>query len=158
MISGNDQAEPTPTSEPVDQPDFQMYKIRGVTHVSIMGDSSVLMPAFGTKDFDFLSGLIHQVCNASAKGEVPDELAIKFMLAFIKSREPRDEIEAALLAQMAATHVAAMRFAHRLGHAESPQEHDSAERTFNRLLRTFAALASATGLAARKRSWCNTCP
>jgi len=32
-----------------------------------------------------------------------------------------------------------MRSAHRLAHAESLQEHDSAERTYNRLARTFAA-------------------
>jgi hypothetical protein len=49
MISGNDQAEPTPTSETVDQPDFQMYKIRGVTHVCefrrIPARHTDLMPA-----------------------------------------------------------------------------------------------------------------
>ncbi len=65
------------------------------------------------------------------------------MLTFIKSREPRDEIDAALLAQMAATHVAAMRFANRLGHTESLQERDSAERTFNKLTRTFMAQVEA---------------
>ena len=44
---------------------------------------------------------------------------------------------------MAATHVAAMRFANRLAHAESPQEQDSAERAFNKLTRTFAAQVEA---------------
>jgi hypothetical protein len=63
---------------------------------------------------------------------------MKFMLAFIKNSEPRDEIEATLAAQMAATHVAIMRFANRLAHAESLQEQDSAERAYNKLARTYA--------------------
>jgi hypothetical protein len=91
------------------------------------------MRSFGARDPDFLFGLIHQVANAGSKGQYPDELGIKFMFAFIKGWEPRDEIEAALIAQMAVTQVAAMRAANRLAHAESPQEQDSAERTYNKL-------------------------
>ena len=48
-----------------------------------------------------------------------------------------------IVAQMAATHVATMRFANRLAHVESLQEQDSAERTYNKLARTFAALVEA---------------
>ena len=44
---------------------------------------------------------------------------------------------------MAAAHVAAMRFAHRLAHAETLEEQGSAERTFNKLARTFAGLVEA---------------
>jgi hypothetical protein len=36
-----------------------------------------------------------------------------------------------------------MRYAHRLAHAESLEEQNSAERTFNKLARTFAALVEA---------------
>jgi hypothetical protein len=111
------------------------------------------MSSFGTRDPDFLYGLIHQVGNAGSKGQYPDERGIKFMLAFIKRSKPRDEIEAALIAQMAVTMVAAMRAANRLAHAESLQEQDSAERAFNRLTRTFAALVEAlhaTGLSASR--------
>ena len=43
-----------------------------------------------------------------------------------------------LVAQMAATHNLAMTFARRLALAETPQERDSAERTLNKLARTFA--------------------
>ena len=48
-----------------------------------------------------------------------------------------------LVAQMAATHVATMRFANRLAHVESLQERDSAERTYNKLARTFVAQVEA---------------
>jgi hypothetical protein len=60
------------------------------------------------------------------------------MLAFLQSAAPRDEIDAMLVAQMAVTHVAAMRYAHRLAEATSCHEQDSAERAYNKLTRTFA--------------------
>ena len=44
---------------------------------------------------------------------------------------------------MAATHVAVMRYANRLAHAETLQEQDSAERALNKLTRTFAAQVEA---------------
>ncbi len=132
-------ADSTLASEPVNRAkDFTMCKSGDVTHVTIVGETSALMRSFGTKDPDFLFGLIHQVANAGSKGEYPDELGFKFMLAFISDREPRDHIDAMLTAQTAATHVAAMRAANRLAHAESLQERDSAERTYNKLARTFA--------------------
>ena len=131
-------------SEPVDQAmKMTMCKRGGVTDLTLEGETSALMRSFGTTDREFLDGLIHQVGNAGSGGQYPDELGVKFMLAFIKRREPRDEIDAALLAQMAATHVAAMRFANRLAHAESLQEQDSAERAFNKLTRTFATQVEA---------------
>jgi hypothetical protein len=44
---------------------------------------------------------------------------------------------------MAAAHIAAMRYANRLAHAETLEEEESAERAFNRLARTFAGLVEA---------------
>ena len=44
---------------------------------------------------------------------------------------------------MAATDVAIMNFANRLAHARSLPERDSAERTYNKLMRTFAAQVEA---------------
>jgi len=126
-------------AEPADQPlDFTMCKIGDVTHVTVMGDGSAVMRSFGTRDPDFFYGLLHQVANAGSKGKFPDEKGIKFMLAFIKGSEPRDEIEAALLAQMAATVVTTMRYQNRLAHAETLQEQDHDERALNKLMRTFA--------------------
>ena len=131
-------------NEPADRAtDFTMCKSGDVTHVTVVGETSALMRSLGTRDPDFLYGLIHQVGNAGSGGEYPDEIGVKFMLAFIRSRQPRDQIDAALIAQMAATHVAAMRAANRLAHAESLQEQDSAERTYNKLTRTFVAQVEA---------------
>ncbi len=73
-------------------------------------------------------------------GDSPDEVGIKSMLASLKGAAPRDEIDAMIAAQIAATHVAAMRYANRLADAASLQEQDSAERAYNKLVRTFATL------------------
>jgi hypothetical protein len=133
-----------PATKSIDQAmELGMGKIGDATEVTLLGDPTVFMPGFGTSDPDFFFGLLHQVCNAGKKGRYPDEKGIKFMLAFIRRIEPRDEIEAALVAQMAATHTGAMRFANRLAHAESLQEQDSADRAFNKLTRTFAAQVEA---------------
>jgi len=128
-------------------------KIGENTHVTLVGDMKSILRDFGTEDPDFLNGFIDQLANASARGSLyleeiglnswderqyPDELGIKFMLAFVKRNKPADEIEATLLAQMASTHVAMMKFANRLAHATTLAERDSAERTYNKLARTFA--------------------
>src|SRR5262245_43571135 len=97
---------------------------------------AVLMQALGTTDTDFLSGILLQLSNAA--GERPDpEGARNFMLAVVKGLEPKDQLETMLGAQMAAVHLATMTFARRLGHIETIQQQDSAERAFNKLARTF---------------------
>ena len=59
------------------------------------------------------------------------------MLAVIKGAEPKDQLEAMLAAQMAAIHMATMRFARQLSQVENLPQQDSAERAFNKLARTF---------------------
>ena len=135
-----------------------MRKIGDDTHVTLVGDTKSLMRDFGTEDPDFFAGLIDQLANASSKGSLyldelgltsrdvrqyPDVLGIKFMLAFVKRKKPADEIEATLLSQMAATNVATMKMANRLAHATNLPERDSAERTYNKLARTFAVQVEA---------------
>ena len=61
------------------------------------------------------------------------------MVSVVKGIQPRDQIETMLAAQMAAVHMATMRFARRLAHVDNIPQQDSAERAFNKLARTFAA-------------------
>jgi hypothetical protein len=108
---------------------FTSCKLGDTTFLTMLTKEDALKAAFGTADRDFLYGLIHQVANAASQGQrIPDENSIKFLLAFVKASSPRDEIDAALAAQMAAAHVATMRSAKRLAQAETPEEQDSAER------------------------------
>jgi hypothetical protein len=134
-------ADLAPTNESTDQDmGFGACRLNNVTYLTLKAtDVGPLMAGFGTKNPDFFFGLVRQAANAVApKGRYPDEDGIKFMLAFIKDSKPRDESETMLITQMAATHVAAMRFANRLSYVESIQEQDSAERAYNKLARTFA--------------------
>jgi hypothetical protein len=129
-----------PGCEPIDQTvKFTSCRVQNVTHLTITNDPSAFMPSFGTRNRDFLSGLIHQAANAVApNGRDSDEFGIKFILAFIQENKPRDAIEATLLTQMGGTHLAAMRFANRLTHAETVEELEIAERALTKLMRTFA--------------------
>jgi hypothetical protein len=97
------------------------------------------LAAIGTTSSDFLEGLLKQLVSTGSQGKEPDEAGINFMLAVVKSIEPRDEIEAMLAAQMASVHMATMTFARRLAHVENIPQQDSAERAFNKLARTFTA-------------------
>ncbi len=99
----------------------------------------LLMEALGTKDGDFLGGLLKQLINAGTQGREPDEAGINFMLSVVKGVEPRDQVETMLAAQMAAVHMATMTFARRLAHVDNIPQQDAAERAFNKLARTFAA-------------------
>jgi hypothetical protein len=97
----------------------------------------LLMEALGTTDLDFTLGLIGQLANAGSKDGEVDVGRVNFMLSIIEATKPRDQVEAMLAAQMAAVHMATMTSAGRLAAAEFVPQHDSAERAFNKLTRTF---------------------
>jgi hypothetical protein len=102
-----------------------------------------LLKALGTRDADFLKGLLIQLCNVGSQGRRADEDGLNFMLSVVKGIEPRDQVETMLAAQMAATHNATMTFARRLAHVDNLAQQDSAERAYNKLARTFAAQVEA---------------
>ena len=100
---------------------------------------ALLRAALGTTDSDFSNFLIGQLAFASVKADQISEIETNFLLSVIKGIQPRDQLEAMLAAQAAATHVAAMRFAQRLANAENIPQQDSASNTLTKLTRTFAA-------------------
>jgi hypothetical protein len=102
---------------------------------------SLLMEAVGTADPDFAWGFICQLADAGG-GKV-DEQKLNFMLSVVKGIKPRDQIEAMLAAQMAAVHSATMKFSRLLSDAEYIEHRDSAERTLNKLMRTFVTQVEA---------------
>jgi hypothetical protein len=97
------------------------------------------MEALGTTSPDFLDVFLGQLANAGTQGREVNGQGLNFMLAVVQGVEPRDQVEAMLAAQMAAVHMAVMTFARRLAHVENIPQQDSAERTFNKLARTYAA-------------------
>jgi hypothetical protein len=124
-------------------PRMRVVESEGATVVDIdHPDASValvlLMEAVGTRDHDFLHGLLQQLANAGTQGQKVDASGLNFMLSVVKGVAPRDQVEAMLAVQMAAVHMATMTFARRLGRVENIPQQDSAERAFNKLARTFA--------------------
>jgi hypothetical protein len=108
-------------------------------HPDPLHGQALLMQALGTGEVDFFAELLIQLGRASADGSPVNEQRLNFMVAVIKGIEPKDQLEAMLAAQMAAVHVLTMEFACRLVNAGDLLWRDSAERTFNKLARTFAA-------------------
>jgi hypothetical protein len=98
-----------------------------------------LMDVLGHADIDFVEGLLRSLGTASRSSKGIDDNSVDFLLSFIKSLKPRDQIEALLAAQMAAVHQAAMDEFQRLNRAESWQGHDSSLRAVTQLTRTFTA-------------------
>ena len=95
------------------------------------------MADIGTRDQDFHAGLIGQIaCLGSHKRNI-DSANSNFVMAVVRSIEPRDELEAMLATQMGAIHAASMMMARKLNHVNTIAQQDSAERTLNKLARTF---------------------
>jgi hypothetical protein len=103
----------------------------------------LLMDAFGTGENDFICELLVQLGRAAADGPVIYEQRLNFMVAVIKGIKPQDQLETMLAAQMAAIHSLTMEFATRLANANDLAWRDSAERTLNKLARTFATQVEA---------------
>ena len=81
-----------------------------------------LKNAFGTASSAFVGASLQQLIGAARL--LPrsgiSEAAVNASLAFIEGAKPQDEIECALVIQMACTHTAAMAVLSRLGGAHGP--------------------------------------
>jgi hypothetical protein len=109
----------------------------GLDHPDTATAHVLLMEALGTIDPDFSNGLLKQLLDTSSEAGGVNEERVNFMLAVIKGIKPRDQVEAMLAAQMAAVHDATMKLFPQLAMAEFVPQRDSAERTLNKLMRTF---------------------
>ena len=117
----------------------------GVIHVEpehgdARGGAYVLNDAFGTTSGDFTSHALLQLANITKpKDAQPNEMAINASLALIGAIGPRDELEAALAVQMAATHDLGMEMLRKMRLADYvPSLHEYGNLA-TKLTRTFAA-------------------
>jgi hypothetical protein len=97
-----------------------------------LAGNALVMEAIATTDVDFFAGFVNQLAEAQV-----DEQRLNFLLAVVKGIKPRDQMEAMLAAQMAAVHAATMKSSRNLAEADNLDHRDSAERTFNKLARTY---------------------
>jgi len=100
-----------------------------------------LKNAFGTASSAFVDASLQQVTAAARlpTGGI-SEIAVNATLAFIESAQPKDEVESALVIQMACTHAAAMAVLGRLGGGYGTDRNVAAKASAaSRLLRAYAA-------------------
>src|SRR5438552_432390 len=99
-----------------------------------------LKNAFGTASSAFVEASLRQIIAAARlPGSGISEIAVNATLAFIEGAKPQDEVEGALVIQMACTHAAAMSvlatFAGAHGYDRNAHSKESAAA---RLLRAYA--------------------
>jgi hypothetical protein len=115
-------------------------RIVGKTDIKTVDDDDVL-ETFGTTDRFFIRGLVGQILNAgSIGGDRTPGIGgdgYDFVVSVLRGAKPKDQIAAMLASQMAATHMAAIKFIGRLAQFESTELHDCHERTLSKLLRAF---------------------
>lgn len=103
----------------------------------LMAATLLQMADIGTRDSAFYDGLVGQIACLGAHGRKVDSDNSNFVMSVVRSIEPRDELEAMLATQMGAIHAATMMMARKLNHVNTIPQQDSAERTLNKLARTF---------------------
>jgi hypothetical protein len=104
-----------------------------------------LKRAFGTASSAFVdASLVQLIAAARLPGSGISEIAVNASLAFIEGAEPQDEVESALVIQMACTHSAAMAVLGTLGGAHGGERNIVAKASAAaRLLRAYAAQVEA---------------
>jgi hypothetical protein len=98
-----------------------------------------LMSSVGILDETFFNRFVVQIVNATDHKNGTDARPANAALAFICGIKPRDEVEACLAAQMAATHSAVMTLAARLDGVQNIPQQDSAVTAFTKLGRSYCA-------------------
>ncbi|MEM8631096.1 MAG: hypothetical protein AAGF74_07660 [Pseudomonadota bacterium] len=98
---------------------------------------ALAMHEMGTGDVRFFLGLSEQIAALALNPDGMSERIANFAHSVVGAIQPRDEIEAMLAVQMAATHQATMVMVRKLNCASSTQQQDAAERAYNKLARTF---------------------
>ena len=107
-------------------------------------DPQTLLDLFGTDNEELAKMMLVQVAGACGTREHPlAHQGRRFMLALIEDFAPRDATERMLAVQMAATHASLMLASAKMNDAETLQQHEIYERSFNRMARTFTAQVEA---------------
>jgi len=119
-----------------------------------LSEHDVLKRMFGTEDDELAAALLGHCIKAlkcnEASDEYPGNDERAFMLSIVNELAPRDAVERMIAVQMAATHVAAIRSARWLAHAERVEQVQTHYSGFNKLTRTFTAQMEALR---KHRNW-----
>jgi hypothetical protein len=115
----------------------------GPGHSDEIGWGRHFLATFGTTSSRFATLEVNRIAEAlRAAGKITEQ-DINAALAVLSGQNPKDEIEAMLLAQMAVTHALFMRKAGHLGRSEQIPQQDSNGLALARLSKAFASQVEA---------------
>jgi hypothetical protein len=112
-----------------------------ITHAHADGEgwSCQLQSAFGSPSKEFVHSTMAGLLNVIRPAGKPlDQDTVNAALAVVDGVKPRDETEALLACQMAASHALAMECLHRTRHTDSLQRFEANGNMATKFLRTFA--------------------
>jgi hypothetical protein len=115
----------------------------GPGHADLGVGTALQMSAIAAAYPDYYTGTLSAIGNLSTTKRQVDAGKMDYLMAMIAGIRPRDQIESMLAVQMAAVHDATMEMAARMKRVDTIQQHDSAERSLNKLARTFTAQVEA---------------
>jgi len=99
----------------------------------------IIGDALSSGDGAFVAGIIRDLSGSGVKNGEPDLERLNFALSIVKGIKPRNELESTLATQMAAIHIATMHMSAVVANCKTVPTLEVAERSLNRLARTFAA-------------------
>jgi hypothetical protein len=121
-------------TKPRKPPKIVFTEERGATIT--LDNKEQLQELYGTKTYEAANAILLSAVNSF--GENASQF-LDLMPAMAVEMEPRDAVEAMLVTQMAATHVAMTTMSLKLHHATSFQMREAFERSMTRLSRSFLA-------------------
>jgi len=105
--------------------------------------NAVLASAIALCDESFFAGQLKSLASAANRLGTLDEGLLNYGSSIVAGIQPKDHVEALLATQMAAIHIATMDMAARVGNANSFEGRVAFEKSFTRLVRTFAGQVEA---------------
>jgi len=121
--------------------------IEGPRHSDMEGWRARLMAAFGTTSETVARVEVERIAKALRQRDgTIDPAELDAVIAIVSGQQPKNELEAMAIAQMAVTHALTMRSFGNLNRSSSIQQQDSNALTVARLTKAFASQIAATGV------------
>ena len=120
--------------------------IQGPRHSDIDGWHAQLMAAFGTTSITVAHVEVERIARALRQrdGKI-DPAELDTVIAIVSGQQPKNELEAMMICQMAVTHALTMRSLGNLNRSNEMQQQDSNALTVARLTKAFASQMDALG-------------
>lgn len=111
----------------------------GHDHQDLGTGSALQMSAIAAGYPEYFRGTLTAIAGIATTRHQVNAEKIDYLMAMVAGIRPQDQLESMLAVQMAAIHDATLEMAARIKRVDTIQQHDSAERSLNKLARTFAA-------------------